>query len=96
MTLYNVGKNITTENGLPEPMTELSQTRPPQYHHFVLLVWEERDSIGQRVTWRFSLQDSQKEERIGFKNLEELTAFLERWMKDSSEEIKNNYLHKEN
>ena len=32
------------------------------------------------MTWRFSLQDSQKEERIGFKNLNELVAFLERWM----------------
>ena len=67
-------------------MTEFSQTHPPQYHHFVLLVWEERDANGQHVTWRFSLQDSQKEERIGFKNFEELTAFLERWMKTSSEE----------
>ena len=86
MTLYNGDKNITTMNGLPEPMTEISQTRPPQYHHFVLLVWEERDANGQHVTWRFSLQDSQKEERIGFKNLNDLTAFLERWMKSSSEE----------
>jgi len=32
------------------------------------------------------LQDSQKEARIGFKNLEELTAFLEGWMRDSSED----------
>jgi hypothetical protein len=62
------------------------ETRPPVYHHFILLVWEERDAQGRHVTWRFSLQDSHKEERIGFKNLEELTAFLERWMKSSSEE----------
>jgi hypothetical protein len=27
--------------------------------------------------------------RIGFKNLEELTGFLERWMKDSSEADSN-------
>jgi hypothetical protein len=66
---------------MPNP----TQLQPPRYHHFVLLVWEERDANGQHVTWRFSLQDSQKEERIGFKNLEELTAFLERWMKSSSE-----------
>ena len=77
-------------------MNEILQTRSPQYHHFVLLVWEERDSIGQRVTWRFSLQDSQKEERIGFKNIEELTAFLERWMKDLSEDDLNNFSPKEN
>lgn len=60
--------------------------QPPRYHHFVLLVWEERDANGQHVTWRFSLQDSQKEARIGFKTLAELNAFLERWMKSSSEE----------
>lgn len=86
MTLYNEDKNITTKNGLPEPMTEISQTRPPHYHHFVLLVWEECDVKGQHVTWCFSLQDSHEEERIGLKNLDELTAFLERWMKSSSED----------
>ena len=59
---------------------------PPRYRHFVLLVWEERGADGQHVAWRFSLQDSQKEARIGFKNLEELTAFLEGWMKSSSED----------
>jgi hypothetical protein len=52
-------------------------------------VWEERGADGQREAWRFSLQDSQKETRIGFKNLEELTVFLERWMKDSSEDDSN-------
>lgn len=86
MTLYNGDKNITTKNGLPESMTEISQTRPPQYHHFVLLVWEERDANGQHVTWRFSLQDSQKEERVGFKDLEELNTFLKNWMGNSSKD----------
>gem|GEM_PF-61444 len=76
-------------------MTEISQTRPPRYHHFVLLLWEERDVDGQHVTWRFSLQDSQKEARIGFKNLEELTAFLERWMKSSSEKTQIKFSPKE-
>jgi len=66
---------------MPNP----THLRPPVYHHFVLLVREERSADGQHETWRFSLQDSQKEARIGFKNLEELTAFLERWMKSSSE-----------
>jgi len=67
-------------------MPNFSQARPPVYHHFVLLLWEERDADGRHAAWRFSLQDSQKEARIGFKNLEELTAFLEGWMKDSFEE----------
>lgn len=31
------------------------------------------------------MQDSQKEARIGFKSLNELTTFLEKWMRDSSE-----------
>lgn len=68
------------------PMSMSSQVRPPKYHHFLLLVWEERGADGQRSAWRFSLQDSQKEERIGFKDLNELTAFLEKWMKDLSED----------
>jgi hypothetical protein len=65
-------------------MPNLTHLRPPRYHHFVLLVWEERSADGQHEAWRFSLQDSQKQERIGLKNLDELTAFLEGWMKDSS------------
>lgn len=75
-------------------MPNFLQSRPPRYHHFILLVWEERNADGQHVTWRFSLQDSQKEARVGFKNLEELTAFLKGWMKNSSEPDMN--LRKEN
>jgi hypothetical protein len=67
----------------------------PRYHHFVLLVWEERDTEGQHAAWRFSLQDSQKEARIGFKNLEELTAFLEGWMTASSEDSQTDFSPKE-
>jgi hypothetical protein len=58
-----------------------SQSRPSVYHHFILLVWEERGMDGPYVTWRFSLQDSQNTERMGFKNLEELKNFLEKWLK---------------
>jgi hypothetical protein len=87
MTLYNGRKNNTFMNGLPEPMPEFLQARPPHYHHFVLLVWEERDSEGRHVTWRFSLQDSQKEARIGFTSVDELKAYLESWMNDTSVNI---------
>ncbi|NOH02653.1 MAG: hypothetical protein HND47_12195 [Chloroflexi bacterium] len=66
-------------------MSKVSQARPPRYHHFILLVWEERDAEGRHIAWRFSLQDSQKEKRIGFKDLGELAAFLERWMESPSE-----------
>lgn len=61
-------------------MPNFSQAPPPRYRHFVLLLWEERDAEGRHVTWRFSLQDSQKEARIGFKNIDELAVFLKRWM----------------
>ena len=66
-------------------MSVQSLPRPPVYHHFILLVWEERGADGQHVAWRFSLQDSRKEARIGFKNLQELTAYLEKWMNPLSE-----------
>lgn len=56
---------------------------PPRYHHFVLLVWEERDTDGRHAAWRFSLQDSQKEARIGFKNFDELKNYLETWLETS-------------
>ena len=59
----------------------------PRYRHFVLLVWEERDSTGRHSTWRFSLQDSQKEARVGFKNMEELITYLKKWMEPESEII---------
>ena len=67
-------------------MPTLLQARPPHYRHFILLVWEERGADGEHAAWRFSLQDSQKETRFGFKDLEELTAFLESWMKDTAED----------
>ncbi|MEB2332751.1 MAG: hypothetical protein OZ914_00345 [Anaerolineaceae bacterium] len=66
-------------------MSNFLTARPPQYRHFVLLAWEERGADGVHAAWRFSLQDSQKDERIGFKDLNELAMFLEKWMKDVSE-----------
>ena len=77
-------------------MPNFSQARPPRYHHFVLLLWEERDADGQHAAWRFSLQDSQKEARIGFKNLEAVVVFLEQWMKSSSEINSSESFPKEN
>lgn len=77
-------------------MPDSFQVRSPRYHHFVLLVWEERNANGEHLVWRFSLQDTQKEERTGFTNLEDLTAFLERWMNDASEGHANALSPKEN
>lgn len=62
-----------------------SPSRQPVYHHFILLVWEECDAEGRHLVWRFSLQDSQKEMRIGFKDLDELKSFLKKWMEKPSE-----------
>ncbi len=62
-----------------------SPSRPLVYHHFILLVWEECDAEGRHLVWRFSLQDSQKEMRIGFKDLDELKSFLKKWMEKPSE-----------
>jgi hypothetical protein len=58
---------------------------PIRYRHFILSIWQERNSQGRHLFWRFSLQDSQKEVRIGFKSLMELTAYLEQWLNASSE-----------
>ena len=73
-------------------MPDFSQIRPPHYHHFILLMWEERGADGRRLAWRFSLQDSQKDERIGFKNFEELKNFLETWL-EASQPVENNDLN---
>ena len=51
------------------------------YQHFILLLWQEHNGQG---NWRISLLDPKTEVRIGFKTLEELTAFLDQWMKTSS------------
>jgi hypothetical protein len=54
--------------------------KPVRYHHFILLIWEERDNQGQHLAWRLSIQESHQEARIGFKNIEELSRYLERWL----------------
>ncbi len=50
----------------------------PRYYLFILTVWEEEHSP-QAATWRYSLEQSQTGERRGFKNLEELMAYLAAW-----------------
>lgn len=54
---------------------------PSRYHIFVLSLWEESGGFpGERTNWRFSLEQAQAAGRKGFKNLAELTAYLEAWM----------------
>ena len=50
---------------------------PPQYHTFVLRIWEERSDAGKTAVWRFSLHNSEEDGRIGFNSLEELTTYLQ-------------------
>lgn len=66
--------------------------KPARYQHFILLLWQEHNGQGK---WRISLLDPNTEVRIGFKNLHELTAFLEKWMKESSEDSQTDFLSKE-
>lgn len=63
------------------------ETHPPLYHHFLLLLWEERSATGAHLAWRLSLLDTQTEARIGFKNLNGLVEYLNHRMKDPSENL---------
>ena len=53
---------------------------PPIYKTYILRFWEERDAtqIGNPSAWRFSLVDPETETRYGFRNLEEMTQFIEK------------------
>lgn len=48
-------------------------------------------SFGVVLNTSFISALQQKEARIGFKNLNELTVFLETWIKDSSEDSQINF-----
>ncbi len=51
--------------------------RPPRYHTFLLSLWEE---AGSTPNWRCSLENPHTGERKGFRNVEELAAFLQDWL----------------
>jgi hypothetical protein len=61
------------------------------YRSYVLRFWEERppgraQPIGQ---WRFSLENPHSGARLGFANLDQLTAFLKDQMQNTTEETAN-------
>lgn len=62
-------------------MAQIVADRPPRYHLFILSLWEEpgRTPADHPPDWRFSLENPHTSERIGFKNLAELTNFLDNW-----------------
>ena len=50
----------------------------PLYLSFMLRCWQEQSQTpGQPVVWRFSLEDVETGERLGFANLQILTVFLQ-------------------
>lgn len=62
-------------------------TRPPRHEAFILRLWQEgRGREDDQPTWRLSLENPHTAERLGFKNLETLVAFLEQWMNGGSEQ----------
>ena len=46
----------------------------PSYRTFILRTWQERRQGS--LVWRFSLEDAQTKQRIGFTDLEGLCRFL--------------------
>lgn len=50
-----------------------------RYHLFILTAWQEERSPPASAVWRYSLEASRSGERTGFKNLEELMAYLAAW-----------------
>ncbi len=61
---------------------QLFSPQPGRYHLIVLGLWLEHNE-GAPV-WRFSLEYPLTAERVGFLNLADLMAALERWMLDPS------------
>jgi hypothetical protein len=49
---------------------------PPGYHSYLLRFWEERGEQTDTTLWRFSLEDPLTAQRLGFADLEALTAWL--------------------
>lgn len=51
---------------------------PDKRFVYVLIGWQERPASPERpAVWRFSLEDTRADQRLGFGSLDELTAFLE-------------------
>ncbi|MCU0501949.1 MAG: cupin domain-containing protein [Anaerolineae bacterium] len=61
-----------------------SGKHPSRYHIFVLSLWKEgADYPGDNMKWRFGLENARRTERKGFKNLEDLTAYLKIFTQDA-------------
>lgn len=68
-------------------MENKSGERPLRHHSFILSLWTEGDRPASAPSvWRYSLEDPLTAERRGFKDLAELTRFLETWTAVPQEE----------
>ena len=57
----------------------MKETRPLRRRSFILVLWAESGTMpGSPPVWRASLEDTQTARRYGFKNLAEMSRFLER------------------
>jgi hypothetical protein len=63
-------------------MAEKPVKRQRRYLSYLLRLWQE--SAGDAPLWRASLERPQGGERLGFRSLEDLFAFLERETRSSS------------
>jgi hypothetical protein len=55
-----------------------SKQRPPQYHAYMLRMWEERSvDHRRRALWRFQVEDPHTGRRHGFNDLTALLAYLQ-------------------
>ena len=57
---------------------------PPHYQSFILRIWQERE-LPERsqkdetaVSWRFSLENTETSQRLGFNQLDDLCNFFRR------------------
>ena len=59
--------------------------RALRYHNFILSIWGEGGPYPDSPpVWRCSLEDPHTGKRLGFKNLAELTLFLNQWLAATS------------
>lgn len=50
------------------------------YHSFILTLWRESEGmLNAPSVWRYALENPHTGERIGFRNVAELTRFLNQW-----------------
>ena len=71
-------------------MSPKTETPARRYHFFILGLWlQPGQRPGDPVDWRIVLEDPRTSERRGFKDVAELTAFLNQWMADPFALIKH-------